>query len=607
MSTKSLQLFFTGKTLIVPGYQRDYAWKERNIDDLFGDVEEALEVGSSHYLGTFILSQRDSAAAAQVVDGQQRLTTLTMVLDALIAAVENPDIKQYYRSMFISNPVSGPKFQVLGDNEEFFRDLLSGNNPAPESDGQNRLRLAHRWIHQRVQVLLDQGGQGRIQKWLECLSTMEVLEFIEPNEGKAIRMFQSVNDRGVPLARMDIVKSLLVYYSNRYLDGALDVAISKQFGRAFRSFSRLKQRASETGFKVRNIDRDSFREDDVLRYHYLAFDGRQFGATAGADYSATSETVLEVYLKPTLQRLRNDPAKLQGFIETYAADLTRFFAGLELLVDGTRTDRGLYMLFVMQDLSTTLYPLVIRLELMGWLRQVVGSAESRTLLEVIEMADLRVFKLRGTNPQADICRITRELPGMTQSEVVIDLQYFCQHFMSDGLLSSRLIEEDLYRNLGLMRMLLDEEDQARAQLGLPLLTVTELAAFNGEGLTAEHILPQQPNFDVTAYGFADREEYEQHKHRIGNLVLLEGPLNSACNNRSVEEKMSAPNLYHSSKLCAVTALAAAHMGAASAFSRPSIRNRASRLADIVVKRWPIELPLTQKDAAEAGVLVTGGE
>ena len=102
MSTKTIENFFTGKTLVIPGYQRDYAWKERNVDDLFSDVEEALEVGGGHYLGTFILSQKDRHAPVQVVDGQQRLTTLTMLLDVLIDAVDDAAIQQHYRNTFIA-------------------------------------------------------------------------------------------------------------------------------------------------------------------------------------------------------------------------------------------------------------------------------------------------------------------------------------------------------------------------------------------------------------------------------------------------------------------------------------------------------------------------
>ena len=58
-------------------------------------------------------------------------------------------------------------------------------------------------------------------------------------------MFQSVNDRGVALAKMDLVKSLLIYYSNRYLDAALDDAIAEAFGNAFHSFSRIKRLAGK--------------------------------------------------------------------------------------------------------------------------------------------------------------------------------------------------------------------------------------------------------------------------------------------------------------------------------------------------------------------------
>jgi uncharacterized protein with ParB-like and HNH nuclease domain len=136
VSTKTLEMFFTGKSLVIPHYQRDYAWKRSNVDDLFEDVEEALEVQGGHYLGTFILSQSDRNAPVHVVDGQQRLTTLTMILDAPIDAVEDPAIRQLYRSNFIENPVTGPKFQLQGENDDFFVSLLADQNPIPATDGQ---------------------------------------------------------------------------------------------------------------------------------------------------------------------------------------------------------------------------------------------------------------------------------------------------------------------------------------------------------------------------------------------------------------------------------------------------------------------------------------
>lgn len=590
MSTQTIETFFTGKTLVIPSYQRDYAWKEPNVDDLFDDVEEAIEMGGSHYLGTFILSQQDASAPVHVVDGQQRLTTLTMLMDSLIDAVQEEGIKQHFRNIFIHHPVDGAKFRVLGSNEAFFRDLLEGGNPTADSDGQERLLKAYRWIRQRVTALRNKGGQELIKKWLLCISKMEVLQFIEPNEGKAIRMFQSVNDRGVPLAKMDIVKSLLVYYSNRYLNGELDTFISEQFGQAFRSFSRIKRLAREPGYKIKQIDRSAFSEDDVLRYHYLAFNGEPFGVTVG-DFWATSEGVLDSFLKPGLKELRSDTERLRAFIESYTSDLTRFFGAFEELILATRSDKQAYLLWVIQDLSATLYPLVIRLHLQGWLNQSCAG-DPRTLMEIVEMTDLRVFKLRGTNPQADIFRTTRDLHQYTADWVAQRLMGFCDWGMPDAMMASRLTDEDMYRNPALQRMLLEEEAHARSRVGEPELSLDELAAMNRDGLTVEHILPQDPgnSFNTAAYEFSSDDEYLQNVHRLGNLVLLEGSINSACNNHAVESKVSHPNLYLASSLSAVKTVAAA-CADNSRFSKTRLTARSQALSGLMVKNWPINRPM----------------
>ena len=81
------------------------------------------------------------------------------------------------------------------------------------------------------------------------------------------------------------------------------------------------------------------------------------------------------------------------------------------------------------------------------------------------MADLRVFKLRGTNPQADVAGITYDLPKMTIDEVGIRLRKFSQKFMPDALMASRLADEDLYRNPGLPIILLEAEERARKAVG----------------------------------------------------------------------------------------------------------------------------------------------
>ncbi|MGF6596285.1 hypothetical protein P3T23_000992 [Paraburkholderia sp. GAS448] len=587
MSTRTIEHFFTGKSLEIPPYQRDYAWSTTNVDDLFDDILEAMEMGGSHYLGTFILSAGAAKDRFKVVDGQQRLTTLTMLLDAMVGALPEGEVKTYYRSTFLRHPVHGPKFTVLGDNQAYFSGMLEDENPPPATEGQVRLKDAHGWIRQRVKAIKDAGGESAIQKWLVNIGQLEVLEFIEAEEGKAIRMFQSVNDRGVPLSKMDIAKSLLIYYSNRFLVGELDEFVAERFGAAFRDYSLIKGLAAQDGYQIRLVNRNTFREDDVFRYHYFAFNVDGHASSIGFDYNASSETVLESFLKPTLKLLRNDTAKLDAFIRHYVADLADFFAALRALIEQTRVDKELYMLFVVGDVAATLYPLTTRLAMRGVLRECAYENINLSLLQMIEIADLRVFKLRGTNPQADILNLTRDSADLPLTQIADYLQWFVAKFMDDGMFESRLATEDIYRNPGVLRILSAAEEEQRVAIGSGGVELQQLVDLVRSGQTVEHVLPQEPSFGVRAHGFATAEAYVGHIHRLGNLTLLESALNSSCNNQAVETKMKDEKLYRSSGYEMTKSLAAAGATKAPAFTRADIDTRSADLARLCVARWPV--------------------
>ena len=587
MSTKTIEQFFTGKSLEIPPYQRAYAWKTDNVDDLFEDILEAMEMGGGHYLGTFILSAGETKDRFKVVDGQQRLTTLTMLLDVMVDALPDGDLKTYYRSTFLCHPVLGPKISMLGNNQMFFTALLGKTNPCPVSEGQKRMKAAYDWIQKRVQEIKTSEGVTAIQKWLLGIGNLEVLEFIEPNEGKAIRMFQSVNDRGVPLSRMDIAKSLLIYYSNRFLNGELDHFISDRFGNAFQDYSIIKSLSAEDGYKIRLIDRNTFKEDDVFRYHYFAYNADDLGVNISFDYNATSETILEAFLKPTLKQLRSDTGKLKALIENYVTDLANFFQTLRKIIEDTRTDKALYLLFVVGDLSATLYPLIIRLVVRNALREPLASGGQLTLLQVIEIADLRVFKLRGTNPQVDIFSLTRQAASKPIQEIASDLRRFVGKFMDDGLFESRVSQENLYRNPGLLRIFCAVEEKQRFDMNKLAFSLTDLVELVKSGQTTEHILPQEPSFGIRAYGFRSKEEYMENIHRIGNLTLLESNVNSLCSNQSVEIKVDNERFYRASSYQMTQSLAAHGATRTPAFSLDDINSRGAELAKFCVQQWPL--------------------
>lgn len=96
MESNDLETILRGKKFFIPNYQRDYAWKKKNLNDLWEDLEESLvskespQDNKGHYLGTIVLAPHNrNKKEVDVIDGQQRLTTTFMILLALWEKLDN--------------------------------------------------------------------------------------------------------------------------------------------------------------------------------------------------------------------------------------------------------------------------------------------------------------------------------------------------------------------------------------------------------------------------------------------------------------------------------------------------------------------------------------
>jgi len=101
MATTKISDFFNGKFFEIPKYQRGYAWEREHIRDLFDDINESIESNSNHYIGTIVLSRdKPNSDKYFVVDGQQRITTISMIIQALIDCLDDKN-KAYYSRFYI--------------------------------------------------------------------------------------------------------------------------------------------------------------------------------------------------------------------------------------------------------------------------------------------------------------------------------------------------------------------------------------------------------------------------------------------------------------------------------------------------------------------------
>jgi len=104
------------------------------------------------------------------------------------------------------------------------------------------------------------------------------MEFVENLEGDAIRIFQTVNDSRKPLSNMEKAKSLLIYFSNRYLNKKLDNTINDHFRDIFEIYDDIKYLGEELGINL--IKNRDFNEDNLMRYHFVTYSNENYGPTA---------------------------------------------------------------------------------------------------------------------------------------------------------------------------------------------------------------------------------------------------------------------------------------------------------------------------------------
>ncbi|GAA8699124.1 hypothetical protein HpBT345_02630 [Helicobacter pylori] len=182
-----------------------------------------------------------------------------------------------------------------------------------DTEGKQNLFEVLKAILDKVSKLNEEEVNGRLETLLE----MVLMRLEEPDPGRAIRTFQSVNDRGVPLLLLDKLKSLLIYYSNTFCDGkrGLDQFINDHFGEIFKIFAKIKK-----SNHISSVGGSNFDEGDIFRYHAGSqkFDGIGFLGY----YEASTESTYEK-LKDKLKKVKKD--ELENFIRSYVSDLKNFY------------------------------------------------------------------------------------------------------------------------------------------------------------------------------------------------------------------------------------------------------------------------------------------
>ncbi|GAA2965541.1 hypothetical protein FC48_GL001487 [Ligilactobacillus murinus DSM 20452 = NBRC 14221] len=218
------QLLETGKNkkFIIPEYQRPYAWSDEQIQVLFDDLVEYTinDSESTYFLGTIVAYENDDQEQ-EIIDGQQRITTLFLLLRAVYSKLEHSLEKEaiYLRSQIepaiweqddLTGEVNLDKIlitsKVMGDdgNQEFAKILVSG-----KADPKSNSNYSKNYI--QLQHLIDDYATNEPLSFYRFVSNILnraiLLPIMADSQDTALTIFSTLNDRGLALSDADIFKA----------------------------------------------------------------------------------------------------------------------------------------------------------------------------------------------------------------------------------------------------------------------------------------------------------------------------------------------------------------------------------------------------------------
>ncbi len=505
----------------IPNYQRDYAWKDKNFWDLWEDLEEAIEYnkkGQGHFIGTMVVAKNeDNKKLYDIIDGQQRTTTIFMLLHVLANKQNEKDKQETRKYLYQKGEL---KLEVAPQNQSFFKTLLEAAEKEnishcekdADTEGKQNLFEVLKAILDKVSKLSEEGVNER----LEVLLEMVLMRLEEPDPGRAIRTFQSVNDRGVPLLLLDKLKSLLIYYSNTFCDGerGLDQFINDHFGEIFKIFAKIKK-----SDHISSVGGSKFDEGDIFRYHAGSqrFDGIEFLG----HYATSTEDTYEK-LKDELKEIKK--SKLKSFIRSYVSDLKNFYQAFLDLLSEIDTNPTTFKVMLINKIKPSFFNSLIRLK-------INNELDDETLKLFAKTYILLSKGRKGVDSVA--YNLIHEYLEKGKEGLKSKMIAQCRNDIEQA--SWKLVKDA--PNPSCFHYIFFEKNCHE----MGLADLKKLIPGKQLSQDIEHIIPinlleQRSNNKIRDLGFEDKEDLRAYINTYGNLISLENSLNRKASDKDLYGK-----------------------------------------------------------------------
>lgn len=524
---------------IVPDYQREYVWTEKEVEQLLKDIDEEFDVGDrrEYFIGTVLVSPTTEKSHFEVIDGQQRLTTFFLILYALRQRFKSQPQYPLFADLLSTNYVDSdghlktslkldPRYEHAGD--------LMKRIVAIEADPQvTRAKIAAAGIPKFGSLDNLLNAYGAICSFLEgnykdiealrrywgYLANNVVFIQISTDIGSALKIFETINERGVGLNPMDLLKNLLFTQVKQ----EEFTRLKDEWKKITAPLERHKEKPLRflryfimANYKVKNQRRDGvIREDEI--YDWLTDQDNALLCGYRRDPFGFVRKIIrnvEHYVEFTEGR-GNDGSSNLAMDSLQQLCGAAFSLHYVLLLAAANFPKELFDHFVRQLESFLFCYIFTKTPTKDLERNFSVWADE--LRQIGDIADPKMQKLGLNEFVAD--RLQKNMDAKDAE-------------LGDTLKRYVLGSMQQYRTRYLLAKLTQHVEMAFKGM----TTRSSLADFTA--LEIEHILPNTPEPELhdSFAAVNPSKSYDEYKIRLGNLTLLEKPINIVASNGFFEEK-----------------------------------------------------------------------
>ena len=538
------EIFTDTISFVVPDYQRGYSWGDSQLNDLWEDLEN-LSTDRYHYTGMFTFCEDNSGKGTfEVVDGQQRMTTLIILINELLSKIEGgieggSDVASYVKKYLYSQPYGSLKkqyrfqYSVDDPSDSFFKTKILGQE-VTEAYLQPKDTLYTRNL-MRAKEFFNKKIKDFSQKQLADLfkKVTEHLKFNEyyiDNTDEVYVTFETMNNRGKSLSKLELLKNRLIYLSTLFL------ALAEGDGQQKNNVQELRKNINNAWKTIYEYLGKSVKKalnDDVfLRDHWIMYFryNRNVANAFEKDLLSGYFTTKKVLAKElTIDKVNEYVCNLQKSVVAWFSincpDESALDEGdKEWLVRLNRVGMGFFR------------PLLMA----AYLRLPIES--KKDLIKACERYNFLVVKITGR--RSNTCDsyfyvqahdlFVSESPNMKNLIKLVDDKTSektnIKKFIGNAVERYQK-EEGFYSWSGIRYFLYEYEKYLQSSLE----TKVEWETFNknqADKVTIEHILPQTHDDPYWIERFSD----ESLLNSLGNLLLLSVSKNASLQNDSFEKK-----------------------------------------------------------------------